>query len=348
MLQPARRIALAAVAVLALSACEVDDDPDATDEPTELEDPAATDDEPAPTEEPDPLPDDLEDSEEPDLAEDPAPPVASGGFGVLAGATDASVEEAATAVEDAIAGGPAEPAFDVDHAQQAAEAGLELLDTRLLVFGDPEVGTPLMQQEPLMGLDLPAKVLIWEAEDGRTLLGVNDPVFLAQRHGVDPGSDPLVALDQAQRNLLDAAGATGVPARLDPGNVAPGIEVRDSDAGFDETLERARDAVEGAGVELVAEIDHAEAAQGVGMDLPDSTLLVFGDPEIGTQLMGLHRTVGIDLPQKLLVYDDGGQTRVAYNEPVYLRSRHLLAGLEEPLADIGDALDELAGAATGG
>jgi uncharacterized protein (DUF302 family) len=346
LLQPARRIALAAAVALALTACEVDDDPVATDDPAELEDPA-TDDEPAPTEEPGPLPDDLEDSEEPDLAEDPVPPVASGGFGVLAGATDASVDESAAAVEDAIADGPAELAFDVDHAQQAAEAGLELLDTRLLLFGDPEVGTPLMQQEPLMGLDLPAKLLIWEAGDGRTLLGVNDPVFLAQRHGVDPGLDPLVALDETQRNLLEAAGATGVPARLDPGNVAPGIEVLDSDADFDETLDRARDAVDAAGVELVAEIDHAEAAQGVGMELPDSTLLVFGNPEIGSQLMAFHRSVGIDLPQKLLVYDDDGQTRVAYNDPLYLRSRHLLAGLEEPSADIGEALAGLADAATG-
>jgi uncharacterized protein (DUF302 family) len=343
------RIALAAAASIILAACGVDDDPAddaATDDTVETDEPAPAEDDPAPAED-DPAPaEDESDAETEQEAEEPGQSVASGAFGVLAGETDASVDETVTRVEDALGDAPGEIAFDVDHAQAADEAGLELSAIRLLVFGDPEVGTPLLQDEPLMGLDLPAKLLVWEI-DGTTLAGVNDPPFLALRHGLDPGLESLVALDEAQRTLLDAAGATGVPERIDPGNVTQGIEVLDSADGFDETLERARDAIEAGPPELVAEVDHAAAAADAGLELADSTLLVFGNPEAGTPLMSPKPSVGIDLPQKLLIYDDDGQTRVAYNEPAYLRSRHLLTGLDEVLAGIDDALAELATTAAG-
>jgi uncharacterized protein (DUF302 family) len=351
MLPTVRRIAVAAVAVVALAACGADDGPvddtteerAETDEPAELEEPADEPDEADP-EEADPDDGDTDPAEE--EAPAPAETVASGAFGVLAGQADASVDDVVAAAEEALADAPAEIAFEVDHAQAAEDAGLGLPATRLLVFGDPEVGTPLMQEEPLIGLDLPAKLLIWD-DDGTTLVGVNDPRFLAQRHGLDPGLAPLAELDQAQRNLLDAVGAVGVPASLDPGNVPEGIETLDSDDGFGATLERAREAIEAGGPELVAEIDHAAAAESLGMELADSTLLVFGNPEAGTPLMDNRRNVGIDLPQKLLVYDDGGQVHVAYNDPAYLRSRHLLAGVDEPLAGVGDALAGIASAAAG-
>jgi uncharacterized protein (DUF302 family) len=343
---PARTIAIAAVAVLALAACETDDGPaeepeteqPAEPEPTEPDDDAAEDD----AADPDDGADEADAAEPEDVGE----AVASGAFGVLAGETDTPVDEVVASLEDIIGEAPAEIAFEVDHAAAAAGVDVELPDTRLLAFGDPEVGTPLMQVEPLMGLDLPAKLLVWD-HDGATRVGVNDPAFLAQRHGVDPGEESLVALDEAQRGLLDAVEATGVPARVDPGNVSQGIEVLDSDDDVDATLERAREAIEAGDAELVAEVDHAAAADSVGMELGASTLLVFGNPQVGSPLMEQRRTVGIDLPQKLLVFDDDGQTRVAYNDPTYLRSRHLLSGVDEPLDNLAGALEELAGTAAG-
>ena len=72
----------------------------------------------------------------------------------------------------------------IDHAAAAAKAGLELRPTDLLIFGNAKGGTPLMQAGQSMGIDLPLKALVWQDQDGHTLLGYNDPAWLAERHGV--------------------------------------------------------------------------------------------------------------------------------------------------------------------
>lgn len=71
----------------------------------------------------------------------------------------------------------------VDHAAGAASVGLKLRPTELVIFGNPQGGTALMQDRQTAGIDLPLKALVWEAADGTTWLAYNDPVWLAQRHG---------------------------------------------------------------------------------------------------------------------------------------------------------------------
>jgi uncharacterized protein (DUF302 family) len=90
----------------------------------------------------------------------------------------------------------------VDHAGAAAKAGLALRPTDLLVFGKPEGGTPLMQAEQTMGIDLPLKALVWQDQDGKTWLGYNDPGWLAARHGVE--NNKVVG---AMREMLAALAA---------------------------------------------------------------------------------------------------------------------------------------------
>ena len=87
----------------------------------------------------------------------------------------------------------------IDHAGAAARAGLELRPTDLLVFGNPKGGTPLMQAEQTMGIDLPLKALVWQDQDGKTWLGYNDPAWLVKRHGVE--NDKVVT---AMREMLKA------------------------------------------------------------------------------------------------------------------------------------------------
>lgn len=72
----------------------------------------------------------------------------------------------------------------VDHAAGAAKIGKNLRPTQLLIFGNPQGGTPFMECRQTVGIDLPLKALVWEDADGRVWLGYNDPEFLAQRHGV--------------------------------------------------------------------------------------------------------------------------------------------------------------------
>jgi uncharacterized protein (DUF302 family) len=71
----------------------------------------------------------------------------------------------------------------VDHSGEAATAGLAMRPTKLLIFGSPKAGTPLMLAAPSTALDLPLKILVAQTEGGETLLSWNDPIWLQQRHG---------------------------------------------------------------------------------------------------------------------------------------------------------------------
>ena len=70
----------------------------------------------------------------------------------------------------------------VDHSGEAKAAGLEMPATKLLIFGNPKGGTPVMLASPSTALDLPLKILVAESGDGKTLLSWNDPAWLQQRH----------------------------------------------------------------------------------------------------------------------------------------------------------------------
>jgi uncharacterized protein (DUF302 family) len=71
----------------------------------------------------------------------------------------------------------------IDHAAGAKQAGLALSPTELLIFGNATGGTPLMQLQSTIGIDLPLKALAWEDRAGKVWLGYNDPGWLATRHG---------------------------------------------------------------------------------------------------------------------------------------------------------------------
>ena len=72
----------------------------------------------------------------------------------------------------------------LDFTADAARAGLTMRPERLLIFGNPRAGTPLMQAQPAAGLDLPLKALIWEEADGHVTIAYNEPHYVLQRHGL--------------------------------------------------------------------------------------------------------------------------------------------------------------------
>jgi uncharacterized protein (DUF302 family) len=89
----------------------------------------------------------------------------------------------------------------IDHAAGAAEVGLSLRPTELLIFGNAKGGTPLMQSVQTVGIDLPLKALVWQEASGSTWLCYNDPNWLAKRHGIGHEVDPSV---KAMSGALDA------------------------------------------------------------------------------------------------------------------------------------------------
>jgi len=72
----------------------------------------------------------------------------------------------------------------IDHSGEAANVGLQLRDTKLVIFGSPAAGTPMMAAAPLAALDLPLKVLVWAADDYQTKLSYTTPSAFSRRYGV--------------------------------------------------------------------------------------------------------------------------------------------------------------------
>ena len=89
----------------------------------------------------------------------------------------------------------------IDHAAGAAEVGLPLHPTELLIFGNAKAGTPLMQSMQTIGIDLPLKALVWQDPSGSTWLSYNDPSWLTKRHGLGHDAEPTVS---AMAAALDA------------------------------------------------------------------------------------------------------------------------------------------------
>jgi uncharacterized protein (DUF302 family) len=78
----------------------------------------------------------------------------------------------------------------IDHTAGATQVGLQLRPTELLIFGNAKAGTPLMQSNQEVGIDLPLKALVWEDAEGKTWLAHNDPTWIAKRHGLGPEMSP--------------------------------------------------------------------------------------------------------------------------------------------------------------
>lgn len=145
-------------------------------------------------------------------------------------------------------------------------------------------------------------------------------------------------------------GAGGVrsqsPLAVEPSVSSAGLVILDSAHSASETERRLVEAAETVGLTIVARVDHAAAARGVGLELPPTFLVVFGNPRAGTLLMARQRTVGIDLPLKALVWEEGGRVRLSYSDPTYLASRHGLPGDLPVLSQMSNVLRKLSVAAT--
>jgi len=102
-----------------------------------------------------------------------------------------------------------------------------------------------------------------------------------------------------------------------------GLIIVASNYGHAETLSRVVASVAERGMSILARIDHAGAAAKAGLELRPTEVLIFGNPKAGTPLMQTAQTIGIDLPLKLLVWqDEAGKTWLAYNDPAWLARRH--------------------------
>ena len=93
----------------------------------------------------------------------------------------------------------------INHAAGARKVAKTLRPTELVVFGNPKVGTPLMQCSQSVAIDLPQKALIWQDDKGQVWLSYNDPNYLAQRHGLTGCAQVIEKVEKALSNFAKAA-----------------------------------------------------------------------------------------------------------------------------------------------
>ena len=115
-----------------------------------------------------------------------------------------------------------------------------------------------------------------------------------------------------------------------------------------ETMDRLQAEIRAQGMTVFARIDHAAGAAEVGLTLPPTKLIIFGNARGGTSLMQASQTAGIDLPLKALVWQDAaGKTWISYNEPSWIAQRHSVANAEPVVSKMAAALSAMSKAAAG-
>ena len=85
----------------------------------------------------------------------------------------------------------------VDHSGEAEKVGLKMRPTKLVIFGNPKAGTPLMVAAPSIAIDLPLKILIWEDGEGKVWVSFNSPAYLQERHKLPPELLPAISVVEA-------------------------------------------------------------------------------------------------------------------------------------------------------
>ncbi len=238
---------------------------------------------------------------------------------------------------------------EIDHSRNAKSVGLELDYTRIVYFGNPVLGTPLMQKNQLAGLDLPQKILFYRTENKSDIILYNSVQYLISRHNLE-GVATLDKISNALENLVSTVSKSPVKEAADQ-KVAymEGIITKESTRDFEATYANLRNAIaSNPNLSIVVELDHQANAASVGLELRPTKLIVFGNPNLGTPLMQDEQTTGLDLPQKMLVWEDEeGNIKVSYNDIYFIAQRHGVEGIEEVLNQISSALASLAKTAAG-
>jgi len=237
----------------------------------------------------------------------------------------------------------------IEHRGNAITVDKQLDSTKVILFGNPALGTPLMQKNQLVGLDLPQKLLIFKDASDSTKVAFNNVSYLKARH--DLGEiEALDNIEKALENFVNVS-ADGSLVETEASSVEKeeGIITKTSTKSFLDTYNSLVEAItNNENLKLVVELDHQANAAAVDLELMPTRLVIFGNPNLGTPLMQNQQTTGIDLPQKMLVWqDDEDVVKVSYNDPEYIKTRHGITKNEDVLNNITNALDNLSNAAAG-
>jgi uncharacterized protein (DUF302 family) len=130
--------------------------------------------------------------------------------------------------------------------------------------------------------------------------------------------------------------------------VAENLVTIESKLSVKDSLDRLASTLEQRGIKVAARVDHAAGAKAAGMELAPTEVIMFGNPKLGTPLMQANPAIGIDLPMKVLAWQDkSGKVWIGYTAPETLKARYGISGQDETFKAMTGAIDGLAKAATG-
>ncbi|NOD95130.1 DUF302 domain-containing protein [Ruegeria sp. HKCCD4884] len=211
-------------------------------------------------------------------------------------AVDDNLLELETAVDEA----GVTPIASIDHSRLAKAEGVEMPASSVLIFSEPEINTPVLEENVRAGLDLPFRVLSFDQDD-RPQIVYTDSQFIKVRHDLNNTQ----ALNSFQSKLLEfLKDLDAAPAPINGLNTNYGIIELRSQLSVTEAVKRLRATVmEQNDTVWFGEIDFATEASQLGVELPDTVLLLFGGPAPGGVAMAGFPAIGLDaFCQKLLVY----------------------------------------------
>ena len=252
-----------------------------------------------------------------------------------------SVPEAVDQIRSTLEGQGFEIIATIQHDAAAASVDLDLRPTTVILASHPFFDFALIRRRQKVAIDLPLKLLVLEDGNGQVQLEINDEGFLVDRHGIRQ-RDKLLRHLNATLNQF--------------GRQDNGIIKIESNQSVDDTVDKflALLMERGFRIPIPGGIDFKERARKFRIKLRPTKLIVFGNPMVGTPLMQNDQSIGIDLPQKVLVFKDWrGKVFIAFNDPKFLAKKHNLQRDADPgpvsldirLENITNALMGLAEAA---
>ena len=149
------------------------------------------------------------------------------------------------------------------------------------------------------------------------------------------------------RYTLLALGLAGCASFAQANANDTGIQHVVSDNAFEAVVEQLHRTLDDKGLTLMTTVDHAANAANNDMELAPTTLFIFGNPQVGTPMMQCQGSVGMDLPQKMLVRETAEGVRIEWNAPEFLAERHGLENCDLPLDKVSGLLRTVAETAAG-
>lgn len=231
---------------------------------------------------------------------------------------------------------------EIDHSEHAKTIGESLYYTNAIFFGNPNLGTALMQINPLTGLDLPQKIIFLKTKTGNQI-SYNDVEYLNQRYGLN-NHENLSVISNTLKTVTEQSSGSTTTENFDIEiSKHQGIITKKSAYKFDETLDKLTTVFnEHENIDLMASLDHQANAKKVGLEMLPCYLFIFGNPTTGVPLIKAKSSIALDLPHKMLVWEDkNGEVFVSYNDIYFIGERHQLEGQKDILKKVDATLNDL-------